>query len=83
MQIKLKGEMTLAELRQALFEQLNQVEEDYAVRYARSISRKRLANYLLPGQTRTVMMPRLLINIQRVQDEFQPIEKRDQPPALG
>jgi hypothetical protein len=38
MQIKLKGEMTLAELRQELFEQLNQVEEEYAVRHARSIS---------------------------------------------
>lgn len=38
MQIKLKGEMTLAELRQELFEQLHQIEDDYAVRYARSIT---------------------------------------------
>ena len=38
MQIKLKGEMTLADLRQALFEQLNQIEADFAVRHARSIT---------------------------------------------
>jgi len=35
MQIKVHGEMTLAELRQALFEKLNQIEDDHAVRYSR------------------------------------------------
>ena len=35
MQIKVRGEMTLAEIRQALFEKLMDVEEDYAVRYSR------------------------------------------------
>lgn len=35
MQIKLKGEMTLADIRQALFETLGEIEEDYAVRYSR------------------------------------------------
>lgn len=35
MKITLKGEMTLAEMRQALFEMLHSVEEDYAVRYSR------------------------------------------------
>jgi hypothetical protein len=34
MKINLKGEMTLADLRQALFETLNAVEEDYAVRHS-------------------------------------------------
>ena len=38
MQIKLKGEMTLAELRQELFEQLHRIEDDYAVRYAQSVT---------------------------------------------
>ncbi len=35
MQIKVKGEMTIAEIRQALFEKLNEIEHDYAVRYSR------------------------------------------------
>ena len=35
MKIRLKGEMTLADIRQALFEQLYSVEEDYAVRHSR------------------------------------------------
>ena len=35
MQIKVKGEMTIAEIRQALFEKLNEIENDYAVRYSR------------------------------------------------
>ena len=35
MQIKVRGEMTLAEIRQALFEKLMDVEEDYAVRHSR------------------------------------------------
>ncbi len=35
MQIKVHGEMTLAEIRQALFEKLNQIEDDHAVRYSR------------------------------------------------
>ena len=38
MQIKLKGEITIAELRQILFEKLHEVEDDYAVRHARSIT---------------------------------------------
>ena len=35
MQIQVRGEMTLAELRQALFEKLMDVEEDFAVRHSR------------------------------------------------
>ncbi len=35
MEIKVKGEMTLPEIRQALFEKLQEVEDDYAVRYSR------------------------------------------------
>ena len=35
MEIKVKGEMTIAEIRQALFEKLNEIENDYAVRYSR------------------------------------------------
>ena len=38
MQIKLKGEITIAELRQVLFETLHEVEDEYAVRHARSIT---------------------------------------------
>lgn len=38
MQIKVRGEMTISELRQALFEKLNELEEDLAVRHARSAS---------------------------------------------
>lgn len=34
MQIKIKGEMTIAEVRQALFEKLREVECDHAVRYS-------------------------------------------------
>jgi len=35
MQIRLRGEMTLAEIRQALFEELHKLEEGYAVRFSR------------------------------------------------
>ncbi|MEZ5551552.1 MAG: hypothetical protein R3E82_11725 [Pseudomonadales bacterium] len=35
MEIKLKGEMTIAEVRQALFEKLHEIEDDYAVRFSR------------------------------------------------
>lgn len=35
MQIKVKGEMTLTEIRQAIFEQLQELEELYAVRHSR------------------------------------------------
>jgi len=35
MQIKVKNEITIAELRQALFEKLHEIEDDYAVRYSR------------------------------------------------
>jgi hypothetical protein len=35
MEIKLKGEMTVADIRQALFEQLCTLEDDYAVHYSR------------------------------------------------
>lgn len=34
MQITIKGEMTLAEIRQVLYEKLNELEEDFAVRYS-------------------------------------------------
>ena len=35
MQIKVKGEMSIFEIRQAIYEQLAQLEEDYAIRYSR------------------------------------------------
>lgn len=35
MEIRIKGEMPLAEIRQALFEKLSEAEQDYAVRYSR------------------------------------------------
>jgi hypothetical protein len=35
MEIKVKGEMTIAEIKQALFEKLLELEDDYAVRYSR------------------------------------------------
>jgi len=38
MKIKVKGELTLAQLRQCLFEQLYEIEERFAVRHARSIT---------------------------------------------
>lgn len=34
MQIKIKGEMTIPEIRQALFEKLCEIETDHAVRYS-------------------------------------------------
>jgi hypothetical protein len=35
MEIRIKGEMTIAEIRQALFEKLMEVETEYGVRYSR------------------------------------------------
>lgn len=35
MQIRIHGEMTIADIRQALFELLHTIEDDYAVRYSR------------------------------------------------
>ena len=35
MKITVKGEMTLAEMRQALFEALNNIENDYSLKYSR------------------------------------------------
>ncbi len=35
MQIKIIGEFTIADIRQALFEELSNVEDKYAVRYSR------------------------------------------------
>lgn len=35
MEIKVKGEMTIADIKQALFEKLQEVEDDHAVRYSR------------------------------------------------
>lgn len=35
MQIKIIGEMTIAELRQAIFEKMQEVESEYGVRYSR------------------------------------------------
>lgn len=34
MKIRVKGELTIAEIRQALFEKLHEVEDDLAVRYS-------------------------------------------------
>ena len=38
MQIKVKGEMSVAEARQALYEKLHELEDEYAVRYVRNMS---------------------------------------------
>lgn len=35
MQIKLKGELSMADIRQALFEKLYEIEDEYAVRFSR------------------------------------------------
>jgi len=35
MEIKVTGEMTIPEIRQALFERLHEVEDEYAVRHSR------------------------------------------------
>ncbi len=35
MQIRLLGEVSFAEMRQALFEALNEIEDEYAIRYSR------------------------------------------------
>jgi len=35
MQINVKGEMPMAEIRQALFEKMHEIETEYAVRYSR------------------------------------------------
>lgn len=34
MQIKIKGEMTIVDIRRALFEKLSEIEDDFAVRYS-------------------------------------------------
>lgn len=34
MEIKIKGEMTIAEVRQAIFEKLSEIEAEHAVRYS-------------------------------------------------
>jgi len=33
--MKVRGEMSIAEIRQALFEMLHEIEDDYSVRYSR------------------------------------------------
>ena len=38
MQIRVKGEMTIHELRQVIFEKLREIEDDYFVRYSRGAS---------------------------------------------
>jgi len=35
MEIKIKGEMTLHDIEQALYEKIKQLEDEYAVRYSR------------------------------------------------
>jgi hypothetical protein len=35
MEIRVRGEMTIADIRQALFEQLHEFESNYAVKYSR------------------------------------------------
>lgn len=34
MQITIKGEMTIADIRQAIYEKLNELEEDFAIAYS-------------------------------------------------
>ena len=36
--ISVRGDMTLAEARQAIFETLNQIEDEFAVRYTRNLN---------------------------------------------
>jgi len=38
MKIKIKGEMTIPALRQAIFEQLHEMEERFAIRHVRDIT---------------------------------------------
>ena len=38
MEIELRGEMTIADIRQALFEQLNDLETNYSVKFSRGAS---------------------------------------------
>ena len=38
MQIRVSGEMTIHELRQAIFEKLREIEDEYFVRYSRGAS---------------------------------------------
>ena len=38
MKIQVKNEMSVAELRQALFEKLHELEDDYAIRYVKGTS---------------------------------------------
>ena len=38
MKIKIKGEMTLAQLRQCIYEQFVELEDRYAIRHARSVT---------------------------------------------
>lgn len=35
MQIKIKGEMPIADIKRAIIEKLNEIEEDFAVRFSR------------------------------------------------
>jgi hypothetical protein len=35
MEVKIRGQMTIADIRQALFEQLHELETKYAVQYSR------------------------------------------------
>lgn len=35
MQITIRGEMTIADIRQAIFERLSELEDDYAVKFSR------------------------------------------------
>jgi hypothetical protein len=38
MEIKLRGEMTIADIRQALFEQLHDLETNYSVKFSRGVT---------------------------------------------
>ena len=40
MEIKLRGEMTIADIRQALFEQLHDLETNYSVKFSRGAVRR-------------------------------------------
>lgn len=38
MKIRIKGEMTIAELKQAIFEQIRDLEDRFAIRYSRDVT---------------------------------------------
>ena len=78
----MQGDQTVIQmLNQALAVELTAINQYFL--HARIYDNcKRLAKYLYPGHTRVIMMDPLFNNTQRDHHEYEPIEKREQPPAL-